>query len=182
MAVAGLGAVAAFVFPSSSVTTYTAEECAEPGRPDEQGFTGCLRQLAGTVPDGTDCAPGTGTGPAAAANEEELGVTVTCSAPGLPAAQITYLHGASERPLDEYTDGLLTRTGGSEQVQAAWRGNGLDGRYAASTGTNSSVLVFTVDDRPLSGFVYQVNVTGDGEPTPPGELATYFETTVQPGQ
>ncbi|MEY7973140.1 Hsp70 family protein [Saccharomonospora xinjiangensis] len=182
-AVAVLGGVAAFVFwPSSSAATYTAEECKQPGAPDEQGFTGCLRQLAGTVPQGNDCLPGTGTGPAAAPNEEELGVTVTCSAPGLPGAQITYLHSATTDAIEQYTDGLLTRTGGGDQVQAAWEGNGLVGRYSASAGRNSSVVVFTVDDRPLAGFVYQVNVTGEGEATSPDKMADYFERTVQPGQ
>ncbi|WP_024877186.1 Hsp70 family protein [Saccharomonospora piscinae] len=182
-AVVLLGGVAAFVFwPSGSATTHTAQQCASPGTPDQQGFTGCLRQLAGTVPDGNSCAPGTGTGAAAAANEDDLGTTVTCSAPGLPGAQITYLHAASRDAIEQYTDGLLSRTGGGDQVQAAWEGNGLAGRYAASAGRNSSVVVFTVDDRPLAGFVYQVNVTGEGEVTPPDEMADYFERTVQPGE
>ncbi|EHR62492.1 Hsp70 family protein [Saccharomonospora cyanea] len=182
-ALAVLGGGAAWLFwPSSSAETYTAQECRQPGTPDEQGFTGCLRQLAGTVPQGNNCSPGTGTGPAAAANEEELGVTVTCSAPGLPGAQITYLHSASPEAIEQYTDGLLTRTGGGDQVQAAWKGNGLSGRYSASAGRNSSVVVFTVDDRPLAGFVYQVNVTGEGEATPPNDMASYFENTVQPGE
>ncbi|PXY19600.1 Hsp70 family protein [Prauserella muralis] len=178
-----LGAGAAvLLLPSSSGTTYAAGECREPGQTDEQGFTGCLRQLAGDVAENNQCGPGTGTGPAAASNEDELGVSVTCSAPGLAGAQITYLHGTSSDVLDQYTDGLLNRTGGGEQVQADWKGNGLEGRYAASAGRNSSVLVFTVDDRPLSGFVYQVNVSGEGEATGPGQLADYFERSVQPGE
>ncbi|EIF00023.1 Hsp70 family protein [Saccharomonospora glauca] len=182
-AVAVLGGVATWLFwPSSSAETYAASECGQPGTPDEQGFTGCMRQLAGTVPRDNNCAPGTGTGPAAAANEEELGVTVTCSAPGLPGAQITYLHSASEGAIEQYLDGLLTRTGGGEQVQAEWQGNGLSGRYAASAGRNSSVVVFTVDDRPLAGFVYQVNLTGEGETTSANAMADYFENTVQPGE
>ncbi|WP_197322007.1 Hsp70 family protein [Saccharomonospora sp. NB11] len=181
--VAILGGVGAFLFwPSSSVTTYTAQECREPGEPDEEGFTGCLRQLAGGVPRDNDCAPGTGKGAAAPPNEEELGVTVTCAAPGLPGAQVTYIHSDSTEVIEQYTDGLISRTGGGDQVQAEWRGNGLSGRYAASAGRSSSVLVFTVDDRPLAGFVYQVNVTGDGEATPPNEMANYFEATVQPGE
>ncbi|PXY25017.1 molecular chaperone Hsp70 [Prauserella sp. PE36] len=171
-----------FLWPSSSATTYTAEECREPGQTDQQGFTGCLRQLAGDLADTSQCGPGTGTGPAAAANEEELGVTVTCSAPGLAGAQVTYLHGSSRDVLKQYTDGLLNRTGGGDRVEADWGGNALEGSYSASAGRNSSVLVFTVDDRPLSGFIYQVNATGEGESAKPGALADYFEQNVQPGE
>ncbi|MEU6644158.1 Hsp70 family protein [Saccharomonospora sp. NPDC046836] len=182
-AVVLLAAGAVFFFlPSSSATTYTAEECRQPGQSDQQGFTGCLRQLAGGIPESSQCGPGTGTGPAAASNEEELGVTVTCSAPGLAGAQITYLHGTSADVLKQYTDGLLSRTGGGDRVEAEWRGNALDGRYSASVGRNSGVLVFTVKDRPLAGFVYQVNATGEGEATTPGNLADYFEQNVQPGE
>lgn len=178
-----LGAVAAVVlWPSATATTYAAEECRTPGPADESGFTGCLRQLAGAVAEENQCGPGTGTGAAAAPNEEELGVSVTCSAPGLAGAQITYLHGESAETIKRYTDGLLNRTGGGEQVQADWKGNALEGRYAAAAGRNSSVLVFTVNDRPLAGFVYQVNVTGTGESTTATELADYFERTVQPGE
>lgn len=181
--VVALGGGAAWWFwPTSSITTYAAEECQEPGSPDEQGFTGCLRQLAGTVPQGNECAPGTGTGAAAAANEEQLGATVTCSAPGLPGAQITYLHAGSTEAIEEYTDGLISRTGGGDQVQADWKGNGLSGRYTASGGRTASVIVFTVDDRPLAGFVYQANITGEGGATPANEMADYFEQVVQPGE
>ncbi|EHR51984.1 molecular chaperone [Saccharomonospora marina XMU15] len=178
-----LAAVAAVVWwPSSAATTYAAEECRTPGSTDEQGFTGCLRQLAGAVAQQNQCGPGTGTGAAAASNEEDLGVTVTCSAPGLAGAQITYLHSESAEIIKRYTDGLLNRTGGGEQVQADWRGNALEGRYAAAAGRNSAVLVFTVDDRPLAGFVYQVNVAGTGKLAEPAELADYFERNVQPGE
>ncbi|ASR39596.1 molecular chaperone Hsp70 [Prauserella marina] len=182
-AVVLLGAGAAFLFlPSSTGTTYAAEECKQPGETDEQGFTGCLRQLAGTIAETGQCGPGTGSGPAAASNEEELGITVTCAAPGLASAQVTYLQGTSSDVLKRYTDGLLSRTGGGDQVQADWKGNALEGSYSASAGRNSSVLVFTVKDRPLSGFIYQVNGSGDGEVSTPGKLADYFERTVQPGE
>ncbi|MBK1786158.1 Hsp70 family protein [Prauserella cavernicola] len=173
---------AVLFWPDSSGTTYTAEECREPGQTDEQGFTGCLRQLAGGLADTAQCGPGTGTGPAAAANEEELGVTVTCSAPGLAGAQVTYVHGSSGDVLKQYTDGLLSRTGGGDRVEAEWGGNALEGSYSASAGRNSSVLVFTVDDRPLTGFIYQVNATGEGEASKPGTMADYFEQNVQPGE
>ncbi len=178
----GVGAVL-WLTAGPTVTTYTAAECAEPGSVDAQGFTGCLRQLAGTLPEGADCEPGTGTGPAAAAVDgAELGASVTCSAPGLPGAQITYLHGGADGAVERSTQSLLTRTGGLQQVRADWRGNALDGSYAAAAGRTASVLVFTVRDRPVAGFVYQLDVDGDGEPTSPDAMADYFERTVQPGE
>jgi hypothetical protein len=66
---------------------------------------------------------------------------------------VTYLHGRSAEDLEQYTDGLLNRTGGGDIVQAQWRGNALDGTYSAVGGRDSSVLVFSVPDRPLAGFI-----------------------------
>ncbi|WP_092531690.1 Hsp70 family protein [Amycolatopsis arida] len=176
--------LAVWLLPSGALTTptYTAEECRQPGQPDERGFTGCLRQLAGGVADDDTCGPGMGTGPAAAADAEALGVSVTCSTPGLAGAQVTYLHGSSVDDLTQYTNGLLDRTGGGEVVQADWKGNGLTGRYFAAGGRDSSVLVFRVADRPLVGFIYQVNTTGQESATSPAALADYFEQSIQPGE
>lgn len=169
-----------FVFASPSSTTYSAAECGQPGETGEQGFTDCMRQLAGTVAEGGQCGPGMGTGPAAA-NRENLGVAVTCPTPGLAGAQVTYVHGTSAKALEQYTDRLLNSTGGGAQVQADWKGNGLQGRYAASGGGSASVLVFTVGDRPLVGFIYQLNVSGQAFASTPAELADYFEQHIQPG-
>ena len=167
---------------SPSVRTYSAQECGQPGEVDDAGFTGCLRQLAGAVAENNACTPGMGTGPAAAADQESLGVSVTCSAPGLAGAQVTYLHGSSPAELERYTSGLLNRTGGADMMRARWRGNALDGSYSAAGGRDSSVLVFSVPDRPLAGFIYQVNSTGQESATAPAELADYFEQHIQPGE
>lgn len=178
-----VAAAATYLFTRSSpVQTYTAQECQQPGAVDDAGFTGCLRQLAGSVADTNQCTPGMGSGPAAAADQESLGISVTCSAPGLAGAQVTYVHGHSAAALEQYTDGLLNRTGGGDIVQAQWRGNALDGTYSAAGGRDSSVLVFTVQDRPLAGFIYQVNTTGQESATSPAQLADYFEQNIQPGE
>jgi len=176
-----LGGAAAFFFvPSGSAsTTFTAEECKQPGQPDAQGFTGCSRQLAGKVADG-QCLKGAGNSPAAP-DQDGLGVTVTCSAPGLAGAQVTYIHGDSPEALKQYTDGLLNSAGG-DQVQADWKGNGLTGRYTAAAGRNSSVLVFAVPDRPVVGFIYQVNSTDQPTASTPSAVADYFEQSIQPGE
>nr|WP_243870136.1 Hsp70 family protein [Amycolatopsis granulosa] len=163
----------------SSAATFSAADCARPGPVDAQGFTGCLRQLAGTIADGK-CTPGAGTGDIAPPQNENIGVLTTCSAPALAGAQVTYLHGGSQAKVREYTDRLLGAVGGN-QVRAAWKGNGLDGSYSSASGRTAAVLVFTVADRPLAGVIYQ-KAGGGQAPLPAGDLATYFEQNVQPGE
>jgi len=168
-----------FVTSSSSAATYTADQCQQPGQADEKGLTGCMRQLAGKIADTGDCRPGMGNGPAA--TSENLGVTSTCSAPSRAGTQVTYLQGSSAAALKRYTDGLLQSAGG-DRTTAKWKGNGLEGEYSSAAGKNSAVLVFTVSDRPLSGFIYQVNSSDQAAVTTPGALADYFEQSVQPGE
>ncbi|GAB2973889.1 Hsp70 family protein [Amycolatopsis acidiphila] len=164
---------------SSSATTFSAADCAQPGQADAKGFTGCLRQLAGKIADTSQCVPGAGSGDIAPPSGQNLGVLTTCSAPALAGAQITYVHGTSAAALKEYTDRLLSSVGG-DQVQAPWKGNGLTGSYSSAGSRTSAVLVFTVADRPLAGVVYQK--AGSGQTTSTAsQLADYFERTVQPG-
>jgi actin-like ATPase involved in cell morphogenesis len=168
-----------FFTSSSSVTTYTADQCRQPGQVDDKGLTGCLRQLAGKIADTGDCKAGMGNGPAA--TTEKLGVSSTCSAPGRAGTQVTYLQGTSADILKQYTDQLLLSAGG-DRTNSQWKGNGLDGEYSSAAGKNTAVLVFTVSDRPLAGFIYQVSSSDQAAVTTPGALADYFETSIQPGQ
>ncbi|WP_370943023.1 Hsp70 family protein [Amycolatopsis sp. cg5] len=168
---------AATYFVLNSTTTYTADECKTPGQADDKGFTGCLRQLAGKVADTGDCKTGMGNGPAASA--EKFGASSTCAAPGRAGTQVTYLQSDSAGTLKSYTDELLKSAGG-DIVTAPWKGNGLEGDYSSAAGANVAVLVFTVKDRPLTGFLYQVNSSGQ-TPATAGTLASYFEESVQPG-
>ena len=166
-----------FLTSSSSVKTYTADQCQTPGQADAQGFTGCLRQLAGKIADTGGCQPGYGNGPAAPA--QSLGVSSTCAAPGRAGTQVTYVQGDKADTLKTYTDGLLTSAGG-DRTEADWAGNGLKGHFSSAAGKTSAVLVFTVADRPLAGFIYQLN--NSDQPATPGTLADYFEGSVQPGE
>ncbi|WP_158888767.1 Hsp70 family protein [Amycolatopsis anabasis] len=178
-----LGAGAAFLFlsPSASTTTYSADECKQPGQADDKGFTGCLRQLAGKIADTSQCSAGFGNGQIAPPSGENFGVSSTCSAPALAGAQISYIHGFSAGALKEYTDRLLNSAGG-DLVEADWKGNGLQGRYSSAAGKGSSVLVFTASDRPLAGIIYQVNNTDQPAASTPSQLADYFEQNIQPGE
>jgi actin-like ATPase involved in cell morphogenesis len=164
---------------SSATTTFSADECGQPGQVDSKGFTGCLRQLAGKIADTSQCVAGAGSGDIAPPSGQNIGVLTTCSAPALAGAQLTYVHGTSAATLKEYTDRLLSSVGG-DQVQAPWKGNGLTGSYSSAGGKTSAVLVFTVTDRPLAGIVYQKTGSGQTASTA-SQLADYFEQTVQPG-
>ena len=42
--------------------------------------------------------------------------------------------------------------------------------------------MFTVSDRPLVGFIYQLNSGDQAAAATPGTLADYFEQSVQPGE
>ncbi|QRP44117.1 Hsp70 family protein [Amycolatopsis sp. FDAARGOS 1241] len=168
-----------FLTSSSSAQTYSADQCRTPGPADAQGLTGCLRQLAGKIADTGGCRPGMGNGPATPA--QSLGTTSTCSAPGRAGSQVTYVQGTSAALLEQYTDGLLAAVGG-DRVEADWTGNALAGHYASAAGRNAAVLVFTVSDRPMAGFIYQVYSGDQGAAPTPGTLADYFEQSVQPGE
>jgi hypothetical protein len=167
-----------FLTSSSSTATFTADQCKTPGQADDKGLTGCLRQLAGKIADTGDCKPGMGNGPAAPA--QSLGVASTCSAPGRAGTQVTYVQGDDADKLKRYTDGLLASAGG-DRTEADWGGNGLAGHYSSAAGKTAAVLVFTVSDRPLVGFIYQLNSSDQAEATTPDTLANYFEASVQPG-
>jgi hypothetical protein len=89
-------------------------------------------------------------------------------------------HGTSADLLKQYTDQLLLSAGG-DGTNSKWKGNGLDGEYSSAAGKNSAVLVFAVSDRPLAGFIYQVNSSEHAAVTTPGALADYFETSTNRG-
>src|SRR5699024_6030785 len=163
----------------SSVTTHTASQCATPGEPGSDGFTGCLRQLAGGIADGDECEPGMGDGPEA--TRDDLGVTVTCPTPGLKAGQVTYVHSDGTEGLKSYTIRLLNTIGGDVRVGAKWQGNALTGQYVSESGERSAVLVFRPKDRPIAGFLYQFDADDLRNPKSATELADYFEKHVQPG-
>jgi len=169
-----------WISQASSTETYTASECQKPGSLDDKGFTGCLRQLAGTIAGTAQCSRGSGNGQIAPPATEDFGVSTTCSAPALAGAQVTYIQGSSAASLEDYSQQLLASVGGN-RVEAQWRGNGLDGHYSAVASATASLLIFTVSDRPMLGVIYQVNNSEQPVASTPSAMADYFERTIQPG-
>jgi actin-like ATPase involved in cell morphogenesis len=165
LAVAG----AVFFLPSSSVPS--AEDCASVGDRDDKGFTACLRQLAGGVPDRNSCKAGVET----SGLDANAGLTSTCTLGD--DYQVSYLQANSA---DEATKQAQTALGslGGDIVQADWKGNGLSGQYQAAASGGTGKLVFTVQDRPILGVLSKVRQRESGSPN---EVADYWEKNVQPG-
>jgi actin-like ATPase involved in cell morphogenesis len=165
LAIVAVGAVF-LLRPSSDLPT--AESCAQKGDPDSTGFTPCLRQLAGAVADSGDCEPAEG----------DTNADVTCSLSD--SYQVSYAHVASVEDAQELANAELGDMTDGDHVEAQWKGNGLDGRWRAGVTGGTGVLVFTVKDRPLVGWLSRTELRASDEFTP-DTLGDYFAEHVQPG-
>jgi actin-like ATPase involved in cell morphogenesis len=165
LAVVAVGAVF-LLRPTSDLPT--AESCTAKGEPDGDGFTTCLRQLAGPVADSGDCEPA----------KQDTNADVTCSLPD--GYQVTYAHVASVSDAKKLASTELSPMTEGDHVEAEWKGNGLDGRWRAGVSGATGVLVFTVVDRPLVGWLSRTELRASDEFTP-DTLGDYFTENVQPG-
>jgi hypothetical protein len=155
----------------------SAADCARPGSTDDKGFTPCLRQLAGTIADKNTCKRGF-----AGVNKDVAdlsGVAVSCQVgSGSDTYSLVYTHASSAQAAQAEADAQLERVHGN-RVEADWKGNGLQGHYRAAVDQASSVLVFTVKDRPLVGTLLRLG--GRASTVTPNNMADYFERNIQPG-
>jgi hypothetical protein len=174
VAVVAVVVVAAVLAFGRSSQLPTAADCATPGSTDGAGFTRCLRQLAGAVPENHTCRPGGSGEPPV---QQFGGLTVSCDlGGGQPHYRVSYTHGAPEL----HPDQVLSAAAGAptaNRVEAQWAGNGLDGRYVSTVDSGRGVLVFAVRDRPLFGVLAADKADG----LTPDALADYFERNIQPG-
>jgi actin-like ATPase involved in cell morphogenesis len=165
LAILAVGAVF-LLKPGSDLPT--AEACRQKGEPDGEGFTECLRQLAGPVADSGDCEPA----------ERDTSADVTCSL--RDSYQVSYAHVASVQDAQKLAATELGNMSEGDHVEAEWKGNGLDGRWRAGVTGGTGVLVFTVKDRPLVGWLSRTELVGADEFTP-DTLGDFFAENVQPG-
>ena len=165
LAIVAVGAVF-LLRPGSDLPT--AESCGQKGTADGEGFTECLRQLAGAVADSGDCEPA----------EQEASADVTCSLSD--SYQVSYAHVASVRDAEKLAGTELADMTDGDHVEARWKGNGLDGKWRAGVTGGTGVLVFTVADRPLVGWLSRTELRASDEFTP-DTLGDYFTDHVQPG-
>ncbi|MCE7012051.1 Hsp70 family protein [Kibdelosporangium philippinense] len=159
-----------FLLPGNSGGP-SAADCASVGDKDDKGFTKCLRQLAGTVPDSNSCKSGVESSGLDAA----AGLSATCTLS--EDYQVSYLQAGSNEEAGKQAQAVRASLGG-DVVQADWTGNGLSGQYQAAVSGGTGKLVFTVKDRPILGVLSKVQLREAGTPD---EIATYWEKNVQPG-
>ena len=165
LAILAVGAV--FLFrPASDLPT--ADDCQQKGGTDSKGFSSCLHQLAGTVADSDECRPA----------EEGSGADVSCALED--DYQVSYAHVASVADATKLANSQLGNVNEGTHVEADWRGNGLDGRLRAGVSGGTGMLVFTVEDRPLVGWLTKTDLRASDKFTP-DTLADFFARHVQPG-
>jgi hypothetical protein len=149
----------------------SAEECASVGARDDKGFTTCLRQLAGGVPDSNSCKQGVET----SGLDANAGLTATCTLGG--DYQVSYLQANSPDEAKTQAQNVVNSLGGNI-VQAGWTGNGLAGQYQAAVANGTGKLLFTVQDRQILGVLSKLKPDEAGSPD---EIADFWEKNVQPG-
>ncbi|MCS7476552.1 Hsp70 family protein [Umezawaea endophytica] len=165
-------AVVGGVFALSGPDIPNAQECKSDTATDDKGFTKCLRQLAGVVPDGGKCETG---GSAGVSGVNAIkGTVVSCEL--AEDYQVQYVLTETVTGAQQGADAVVGSLK-ADVVEAQWAGNGLEGRYRSSADGGVGLLAFTATDRPLLGIVSK---TGGGELTA-DEVANYFEKHVQPG-
>jgi molecular chaperone DnaK len=165
-------AVVGGIFALSGPDVPNAQECKTDTATDGKGFTKCLRQLAGVVPDGSECKTG---GSAGVSGVNAIkGSVVNCTLDDDYTVQ--YVLTETVTGAQQGADAVV-RSLKADVVEARWAGNGLEGKYRSAADGGVGLLAFTATDRPLLGIVSK---TGGGDLTA-DEIATYFEKHVQPG-
>lgn len=156
--------------------------CDQVGDKDNQGFTPCLRQLAGTVPDRGTCQSGLG-----GMGAQNLGATAiaTCflqsGAGSVSGKTVVYYQGIS---YDVVKVGAETEMGDQSQiVGGTWSGNGLSGHYVAGIGALGGILLFGADDRKLCAMLISLDLStgSSGGKQTTQQVIDYFERNLKPG-
>lgn len=137
-------------------------DCSTTAPRDRDGFTSCLRSLAGTVPDHTSCVH-------ADSVAELVGgrVAVTC---GIGSGNaVTYYLGVT---MDELEANAKLQMGAGPVERGTWDGGGLHGRYVAGSGSVTGAVLFGADGLRAAGLYLSIDGRKD--------LAAYFESDLKP--
>ncbi|MBM7776388.1 actin-like ATPase involved in cell morphogenesis [Actinokineospora baliensis] len=159
--------IVSVIIATSGGSTVTAD-CGDTTT-DEQGFTPCIREIAGPVAD-HNCDTGTNI-PGAGDLDSAGAVAVTCK-PG-NGYYVLYYQFPSEGLVDTNIDAAFSALG--EQSQSGdWDGGGKSGKYqyAEITG-GASLLMFSVADTPVMGTVMALPGSDD--------VLSFFNEHVKPG-
>ncbi|MEC3977935.1 Hsp70 family protein, partial [Amycolatopsis sp. H20-H5] len=145
--------------------------CEQVGKKDEQGFTDCLRQLAGPVAQKATCQ-------GAAISAQTIGAVVAVSCQFKSEARgatraVTYYQGISS---DSLAVGVKLQLGDNPE-EGTWAGGGLTGKYLAGVGSAAGIVLFGVDDRQLCGMLVSVDLGGKQQLP---ELVKFFTEQLKP--
>ncbi|MFE0024726.1 Hsp70 family protein [Amycolatopsis sp. NPDC059021] len=164
------------VSKSDTPAAAPAENCAAATTFDQAGFTPCLRALAGTVPDRTQCS-----GNPAAAKTLNAVAAVDCTVRADLSGKVNRVTTIS------YYQGIDTAAvaaranldlNSAKNVNGTWTGGGQRGSYVAgATGGDAGFVLFQVDGKPAVGVV--VLLDRAGKPTA-ASMAGYFTEQVKP--
>jgi hypothetical protein len=168
-------AVVGGVFALRGPSLPSAQDCKSDTAKDDKGFTKCLRQFAGSVPDGSTCQE-SASAPVSGINAIK-GVVVSCTVKDGYSVQyvLTETVTGAQQGADAVVKSLK-----SDVVQAQWSGNGLQGQYEAAADGGVGLLTFTAEDRPLLGIMTKSSGSASRDMTA-DSVADFFERNVQPG-
>ncbi|MGQ0838665.1 Hsp70 family protein [Actinokineospora sp.] len=172
VAVVVIGIVSIIIATSGGSGGDLAADC-DGQEADSQGMTQCMRDIAGAVATDGSCKSGI-----SIANID------TPTTPGVTAATCTtkdgwtvvYYQVPAADQVPQYVDAMLSFAN-KDPEKGRWESGGLAGDTNMIDLTGTSMLVFTVDERPLIGFLLKISVAG-GDSLDAGQ---YFEDNVKPG-
>jgi hypothetical protein len=174
----------------SGAGTVAGTDCSS-RKADGNGLSECMRKVAGAVAENNDCSSG------ATAGETQIdtpgATTATCTIDS--TYSVMYMHfggtdtaeGDQQSGVDtakQYVDSVvsqLEQTGTSDvdPKKGSWDGDGLQGAYTAiEIISGSGMLVFSVDDSPVTGILIKIDISGSDSLD---DLVDYFDQHVKPG-
>jgi hypothetical protein len=141
-------------------------ECASQ-KPDERGFTPCLKEIAGPVADSADCKPDTGANASLVAGE----ALVVCT---MGDFKVTYRQWDDISTREVSIRNITTKP---DSQTADWSGGGKSGSYFTNMYGGTAQFLWVVKDRPLGGEIDKTNIRDQKSID---ELVTYFNDNIKP--
>jgi hypothetical protein len=162
---------------------------------DNQGFSGCMRQLAGAVVANNECKKGAANPMGGQAMETPGATTASCTMKN--DYTVMYMHfGGSDKAdgsaqsgaetAKQYMDTIKTQfenlgTGSSKADEGNWNGDSMSGSYyAIDIGYGNGVLVFQVKDSPVAGVLMHLSTDVNANSSS-SDLVDFFDKHVKPG-
>jgi actin-like ATPase involved in cell morphogenesis len=147
---------------------------------ESDGFTDCLRELAGSVPDTFTCTPGMRTDTSGTPLNYPGATIVTCKKSDYV---VYYWQLPSDQQVQQTIDLMREEFGGAEVTPEDWEGGGLAGKYYNyEIGYGAGIGIFTVTGKPLLGMLTNASVSTTGTSSSrSGATRALFQDEIKPG-